>query len=255
MLELLKKHEFLFEELVKRDFKKKYKRTVLGMGWSVLSPLLMLLVLRTIFGGFFGQHTKHYTIYLFSGNLLFSYFTDATTGGMRSLLSNAHIFTKVNIPKYMFLFARSVQSLLNFGLTVAVYFVFVFCDGIPLQWKFLLLLYPVICMTVFNIGFGMVLSISYVFFRDLDYLYGIFTMLVMYGSAIFYTTTHFGPTMQKLFYLNPVFIYITYFREIVVNGKIPSAGLHGLCFLYAFIAAALGGWMYKRYDHEILYYV
>lgn len=255
MVETLKKYQFLFEELVKRDFKKKYKRTVLGMGWSILSPLLMLLVLYLVFGSFFGRYTEHYTIYLFSGNLLYSYFNDSTTGGMRSLLSNAHIFTKVTVPKYMFLLARSVQSLINFGLSLVVYFIFVIFDDVSFHWGFIMLIYPIVCITVFNIGFGLILSILYVFFRDMDYLYGIFTMVVMYGSAIFYTITHFDPMFQKLFYLNPVFVYITYFREIVVNGIIPSIGLHLLCFFYAFAAMVIGCWMYKKYNQQILYYV
>ena len=130
MIQKVRKYRFLFEELVKRDFKKKYKRTVLGMAWSILSPLLTLLVMALVFGNFFGRSTEHYIIYLFSGNLLFSYFNDATTGGMRSLMGNAAIFTKVDVPKYMFLLSRNVQSLINFALTLAVYFIFVAIEGI-----------------------------------------------------------------------------------------------------------------------------
>ena len=85
IIEKLKKHQFLFEELVKRDFKKKYKRTVLGMAWSVLSPLLTLLVMSLVFTQFFGRNMAHYTTYLFCGNLVFSYFNEATSQGMMSL--------------------------------------------------------------------------------------------------------------------------------------------------------------------------
>lgn len=251
----LKKYQFLFEELVKRDFKKKYKRTVLGMFWSILSPLMMLLVLYLVFSSFFANTTQHYPIYLFSGNLIFSYFNDATSGGMRSLLSNANIFTKVNVPKYMFLLSRNVQALINFGLTLVVYFIFALFDDVIFGWHFLLLIYPIICLTIFNIGFGMILAILYVLFRDIDYLYGLFSMVVMYASAIFYTINHFEPIYQKLFYANPVFVYITYFREVVVSGVIPSVWLHLLCFSYAFIALILSAWMYKKYNQQILYYV
>ena len=93
-----RQNRFLFEELVKRDFKQKYKRTVLGMAWSILSPLLQLLVMRVVFTQFFGRAIAHYTTYLFCGNLVFSYFRDSTNGGMNSLMSNAHIFSKVNVP-------------------------------------------------------------------------------------------------------------------------------------------------------------
>ena len=116
MFRKLQQHQFLFEELVKRDFKKKYKRTVLGMAWSILSPLLMLLVMRLVFTQFFGRGMEHYTTYLFCGNLVFSYFSESTGQGMTSLMGNAGIFTKVNVPKYLFLFSKNVQTLINFCL-------------------------------------------------------------------------------------------------------------------------------------------
>ena len=140
-LQKLKKHQFLFQELVHRDFTKKYKRTVLGIAWSVLSPLLSLLVMNLIFGTLLGSEIEHYTIYLFSGQLIFSFFSDSTTEGMTSLLNNADIFTKVNVPKYLFLFSKNVSSLINFGITLAVYFLFVLANGVPITWKFLLRAY------------------------------------------------------------------------------------------------------------------
>lgn len=127
MLEKFLKYRFMFEELVKRDFKQKYKRTVLGMAWSVLSPLLQLLVMRIVFTRFFGGHVEHYTTYLFCGNLVYSYFRESTNGGMNSLMSNARIFSKINVPKYMFLLSKNVSALINFGLTLCVFFAF--CAG------------------------------------------------------------------------------------------------------------------------------
>ena len=119
--ERIEKHKFLFSELVKRDFKKKYKRTVLGMVWSVLSPLLTLLVMRLVFTRFFGRGMNHYTTYLFCGTLVFNYFNESTSQGMSSLMSNAGIFTKVNVPKYLFLLSKNVQTLINFALTLMVF--------------------------------------------------------------------------------------------------------------------------------------
>ena len=116
MLQRLKQHQFLFGELVKRDFAKKYKRTILGMAWSILSPLMNLLIMWLVFSNLLGSNVHHYVIYLFAGQLVFSYFTDATNLGMTSLVGNAGIFTKVNIPKYLFLFSQNVSSLINFGL-------------------------------------------------------------------------------------------------------------------------------------------
>ena len=153
-LQTLNKNRFLFSELVKRDFKQKYKRTVLGMDWSVLSPLLNLLVMSLVFTQFFGRNTPHYTIYLFCGNLVFSYYRESTNGGMNALMANAHIFTKVNVPKYLFLLSKNVSSLINFGLNLCVFFLFVLFDGISFGPHFLALLYPIICLVVFNLGRG-----------------------------------------------------------------------------------------------------
>ena len=139
----LRRHGFLFEELVKRDFKKKYKRTILGVGWSLLSPLLMLLVMKVVFSQFFGAAIEHYTTYLFCGNLLFMYFSESTNEGMACLRHNAAIFTKINVPKYIFPLAKNVQTLLNFVLTLAVFFVFCLLDGVDFSWRFLLLAYPI----------------------------------------------------------------------------------------------------------------
>lgn len=255
MLQKLKQYRFLFEELVKRDFKKKYKRTVLGMTWSVLAPLLTLLVMRLVFTQFFGRNTAHYTIYLFCGNLIFSYFNESTSQGMTSLMGNAGIFSKVNVPKYLFLFSKNVQTLINFGLTLCVFFVFCIIDRISFTWKFIYLLYPIVMLLLFNIGIGLILSALFVFFRDIQYLWSVFTMLLMYMSAIFYTIDGYSYEVQCLFLVNPVYLFIRYFRKIVIEGTIPTTWFHLLMLADAAVALGIGCWMYKRYNHKFLYYV
>lgn len=255
LIKRMKKLQFLFEELVKRDFKQKYKRTVLGMGWSILSPLLTLLVMRLVFTQFFGRSMEHYTTYLFAGNLLFSFFRESTTGGMNALMSNAHIFTKINVPKYIFLLTKNVSAIINFALTLLVFFLFAAIDGVAFSWKFIAILYPILCLVVFNIGVGLLLSALFVFFRDISYLYDVFTMLLMYMSAIFYTVESYSMTIQRLFLLNPVYCVIKYVRMVVLEQSIPSLQFHVLLAVYAALALLLGGMIYKKKNHEFLYYV
>ncbi len=255
MLGKLKQHQFLFEELVKRDFKKKYKRTILGMGWSMLSPLLMLLVMKVVFEQFFGRTVDHYTTYLFCGLLTFNWFSESTNGGMRCLFANAGIFTKVNVPKYLFLFSINIQVLLNFALTLLVFFAFCAIDHVPFTWRFLLLAYPVATLLLFNLGVGMALSALFIFFRDIDYLWSVALQLLMYGSAIFYTVDRMSPGMQLVFAMNPVYRHIAYIREIVLAGTIPSLGTHLALFGFAVAAFAVGSFMYKHYNTKFLYYV
>lgn len=255
ILSKMKKHFFLFEELTKRDFKKKYKRTVLGMGWSILSPLLQLLILSLVFGELFGKNTPHFTIYLFCGVLVFNYFAESTKSGMKALVENAKIFSKVNVPKYLFLFSKNLSSLINFGLTLVVFFGFCLFDGIVFSWRFFALVYPIVCLVVFNLGVGMIISALNVFFRDISYLYDIFVMLLRYLSAIFYTVDRLSPTLQGILLLNPVYCYIKYFRIIVLNGSMPSLQYHLLCAFYALAVFGIGALFYKLCNRKFVYYI
>ena len=256
MFKKFQEHRFLFSELVKRDFKKKYKRTYLGMVWSVLSPLLTLLVMAVVFGKFFGGDNKgEYIIYLFCGNIIYSYFSDSTNGGMGSLLANAPIFTKINVPKYLFLFSRNISSLINFGLTFVVFLIFCIIYQVQFTFAFLLLVIPISCLVIFNIGVGLILSALFVFFRDMQYLWSVFTMLLMYLSAIFYTLDSFPEKIRTLFLLNPIYVYISYFRLIVIDNSIPSIYHHLIAVGYALVAFGIGALIYKKKNHKFLYYV
>lgn len=255
MIQKLKQYRFLFEELVKRDFTKKYKRTILGMLWSILGPLMTLGVMALVFTQFFGKTIEHYVIYMFCGNLIFSYFKESTVTGMTALYDNAGIFSKVNVPKYMFLLSKNVSSLINFGINLLVLFLFCLIDGVAFSWKYIFLLYPIGCLVAFNLGMGLILSALFLMFRDLKYLYDVFTLLLMYVSAIFYSIDSYPQNIQYLFYLNPVYVYISYFRTVILNGEIPSLGLHLLAAVNALIVMGLGALIYKKKNYKFLYYI
>lgn len=255
MYETIKQYHFLFEELVKRDFKKKYKRTILGMGWSILLPLLQLLVLSVIFRSFFGANTPHYTIYLFCGLFVYQFFAESTSTGMRALMDNAGIFSKINVPKYLFLLAKTTQVLLNFVLVLVVFLAFCLIDGIDFGWHFLILGYPIVTLLLFNLGVGFVLSALFVFFKDIDYLWAVALQLIMYGSAVFYRIDCLPDKLQMLFAFNPVYRHIAYIREVVIAGTIPGFVDHFMLFVIACISLAVGLSLYKRHNTEFLYYV
>lgn len=252
---IIRNNSFIFIELVKRDFKKKYKRTVLGMFWSILSPLLMLAVLAIIFGNFFGRDIPHFLIYVFTGQIVFNYFLEATNEGMGALLFNANIFTKVNVPKHLFVVSKNVSAFINFSIICIIYFLFLFFDNVIISWKFIFLLYPIICLILFNIGLGLLLSAYYVIFRDLEYIYRILTQLIMYGSAIFYSIDIVPNFMRVIFYCNPIFVFITYIRNIVLDNMIPNIYMHLLLAIYTVLVLLLGIAVYRKYNYHFLYYV
>ena len=250
-----KKYRFLFAELVKRDFKQKYKRTSLGVLWSVLSPLLTLFVMKIVFTEFFGRNTPHYTTYLFSGNLVMSFYKEATKNSMSSLISNRRIIDKINLPKYLFTFSKNVSALVNFSLTLLVYFMFCMIDGIHFGFHMIALIYPIVMLTIMNVGIGLILSALYVFFQDTQYLYDVFLTLLTYVSAIFYQVDRFSQEIQNIFLLNPVYVVIKYFRTVVIDGKLPSVQYHGLVAFYALFFLLLGSIIYKKYNKEFIYYI
>jgi ABC-2 type transport system permease protein len=211
--------------------------------------------MRLVFSQFFGRDIAHYTTFIFCGNVVFSHFSDASSGGMTSLMENADIFTKVNVPKYLFLFSKNASSFINFSLTFVIFIILCAADGVAITPLFLMLIFPIICLSLFNIGIGLILSAMFVFFRDIQYLWSIFTMMLTYVSAIFYSIDGFSPTVQAIFHANPVFVYIKYFRLIVLEGRIPSPTLHLLDLGYALIFLAAGLLTYKKCNHKFLYYV
>jgi len=255
MLKKIRKNQFLFEELVSRDFKEKYKRTILGMYWSVLSPILHLTVISLVMTNFFGNSIPQYNVYLFCGTLVMSYFRESTIGGMNSLMANKNIITKINIPKYMFLLSKNVSSLINFSLTLLIFFVFCAINHIEFGFHFFMLIFVVLCMVVFNVGMGLILSALFVFFRDVGYIYDVFLVLLNYLSAIFYKIDSFSPFIQRLFLCNPIYVYIHYFRVIVIDGNVPTFQYHMLCLIYAALSIEIGIWFYKKYNHRFLYYM
>ena len=250
----MQKNAFLFQQLVNRDFQQRYKRTILGMAWSVLSPLLQLLVMMLVFSRMFGRNVDHYTIYLFAGNITFSYFSESTNNGMTSLMWNAGVLSKINVPKYLFLLSQNVSALINYGLTIAVFFIFCIADGIRFTPAMFTLWYPVACFVIMNIGIGMVLSALYVFFRDIAYLYRVFLTLLSYLSVIFYNIDMFPPAIQRLFLLNPVYVNIKFWRLVVIDSTIPSPMYHLLLALYAVVFLGLGAFFYKKFNHRFVYY-
>ena len=180
MIKTLKQHQFLFQELVKRDFRQKYKKTTLGFIWSILNPLAEFLVLMLIFKNLFSRNTPHYTIYMLVGILTYSYYSNASQTGMQSFLGNAGIIQKIKVPTWIFPLSKNVSALFNFFITLILLIPFMIYDHMGFTWKLVFLIYPIILMFFFNLGVSMILASLYVFFKDIQYFYNIFCRLLYF---------------------------------------------------------------------------
>lgn len=170
------------------------------------------------------------------------------------MLGNSSVLSKINIPKYIFLLSQNIKVLISFGINFCILLIVALLNEHYPSLRYLLLLYPTLCLLAFNIGFSLLLTSIYVFFRDAMYLYGIFTQLLFYCSAIFYNINSFPEQFQWLFYLNPVYIYITYFRQIIIDGSIPSLLIHVLALLYPLLMLLIGGYVFRHLEDRFIYY-
>ena len=251
----IKKYMPLLHELVKRDLKLKYRRSVLGYLWSLLNPLLMMLIMTIVFSYMFRFDIPNYPLYLICGQTLFNFFNESTSMAMYSVIQNGLLIKKVYVPKYIFPISKVISSFVTMSFSLVAILIVMLVTRTAFHLSMLLFWAPLLMLLIFSCGVGMILSALFVFFRDITYLYDIFTLLLNYMSAIFYKVDAFSPMVQRIFLCNPVYCYIRYFRVVVLEGGIPSLPFHLLCAFYALLAAAAGGYIYKKYNHSFLYYV
>lgn len=246
---------FVLKSLVSKDFKLKYRRSILGVLWSVLNPLLMMIVLSAVFSFMFRFQIENYPLYLILGQVLFSLMTDATTSAMTSIIDASPLLKKVRVEKMVFPLEKVVFGLVNFAISlIAVLAVMVFFQVIP-TWRVLLIPVMIIFVSLFCVGLGLLLSSLAVFFRDVIHLWGVVTTAWMYATPIFYPLELLPDTLQNLMVWNPMYQYITYFRDIMMNGVTPSFETHLICFGMAAVTFLVGLIVFRKTEHKFILYV
>ena len=203
----IKKYSFLLSELISRDFKVKYKRSVLGVFWSLLYPLLMMAVMAVVFSNVFKFSTPgvSYLSYLLIGLTYFNYFSEASNLAMSSIVANFSLINKVYMPKYIFPLSKCLFVGINFLLTlIPLYLVLIF-TGTGINWYHLILPFSFICLFMFTLGMGLILSTVAVFFRDMFYVYGIIITIWTYLTPIMYDVAIIPAKFQFFMKLNPMY--------------------------------------------------
>lgn len=245
----------LLKQLVLRDIKLKYRRSVLGYLWSVLNPLLTMWVMVIVFSHLFRFDIPNFPVYLLSGQTLFNFMSEATSMGMGAIVGNASLLKKTYVPKYIFTFARVTSSLVNLLFTMAALFLVVFFTNVQLTPYFLLFPLVLAEVYIFSLGLAMLLSAANVFFRDIQYLWGVFLTMWTYLTPLFYPVTII-PEQYRFWYerLNPMYCYIAQFRNVVLYGKPPLINDVLLGTGIAFFVFLIGSWyFFRRQDNFILY--
>lgn len=244
----------LLYQLIRRDFKAKYKRSVLGILWTVLNPLLTMMVLTIVFSTLFKTDIKNFPVYLLSGQIIFTFFSEATNMAMSSILGGSSMIKKVSMPKYIFPVSKVLSSLVNFMLSLIALVLVMLFTRAPFHWTMLLMPIPILYVLLFSMGIGLILSAAVVFFRDMNYLYNIFLTALTYLTPIFYPITIVPEKVRALISLNPMFHFVEYFRTVAIYGGIPSLWQNVVCCTLSFISLSIGLYIfYKQQDRFILY--
>lgn len=254
-IRILLKYKDLIKQLVLKDIKLKYRRSFLGYIWSVLNPLMVMLVMYIVFSQMFRFDVPNYPAYLIIGQSLFTFMTEATSQSISSIFANASLLKKIYVPKYIFTMTKVMSSLVHllFSL-VAMAIVFVI-SGVRFNVMMLFVPLVMVELFVFSLGLGLFLASSSVFFRDIQYIYAVFTTAWLYLTPIFYPISQVPEWLQKVMRTcNPMCIYITQFRSMCLEGVWPGIENMLYGYLIAIFILLCGSWYFiKKQDDFILY--
>lgn len=258
----IKKYSFLMQQLIIRDFKVKYKRSFLGVVWSLLYPLLMMSVMAVVFSQMFKVRVEgvNYLVYLMTGIIMFNYFSEATNASMMSIVGNFSLINKVYIPKYIFPISKCLFAGINFLFTLIPLLLVILFTGSGATKAYINIYYlfiPVIFFLylLFSVGIGFFLSGFSIFLRDVIYIYGIVLTIWNYLTPVFYSISIIPENLQKLFVLNPLFVYIDSIRTIVLFSQFPSTKNIVLMIVYGVLLFVGGALYFKKNQDKFIYYV
>lgn len=249
----LKKYRFLLLELIKKDIKLKYRRSYMGYLWTLLEPLFTMLVLTVVFSKLYGRNDKLFPVYVLTGRLLYTFFANSTKAAMKSIRSNGSMIKKVYVPKYIYPISTVLSNYIIFLLSLIVLIVVAGVLGMNPTIHLVSAVIPLFLILVMAMGVGMILATFAVFFRDLEYLWGVVLMLIMYGSAIFYEIDRVTrPETQWIFKINPLYLLIQNFRNAVYGEPLNSYALI-VSTIVSFATLIIGFLLfYKKQDKFIL---
>lgn len=245
----------LIYELVARDIKVRYRRSVLGVLWTILTPMLQMMVMTMVFSKLFRFEIENYVVYLLIGNIMFAFLSDTTNASLWSIVDNAGLIKKVYIPKALFPITKTMSNMVNLAFSLVALIAVMIVTGSKFYWTSFLVIIPIFCCMLFTMGVSTILATYTVFFRDISHLYTVFSLLWMYSTPIFYPASLLEERYSIVLRLNPMYHFIDYFRQLVMYGTIPGWKENIICFLFGIIFLFLGILAMSRKQSKFILYV
>lgn len=255
LAELLEYRELL-KQLVLKDIKLKYRRSYLGYLWSILNPLLMMAVLTVVFSNLFKFDIPNFAAYLLTGQLVFGFIAESTSNSVSAIIHNSALIKKTYVPKYIFVIAKVTSSLVNMLFAMIALIIVMIFTQVAITWNILWIPIIFLELYIFSLGLGFFLSASAVFFRDIQYLWGVFISIWMYLTPIIYPISIISSEYRWYYEnLNPMVNYVNQFRDAVLNGNMISMYDLSQGILIAVLALFIGLWIFNRKQSEFILYI
>lgn len=251
----LLKYRHLARELTFRDIKTRYKRSILGVAWTMINPLITTLILYIIFSQIFETNIPNFAIYLLSGLLLWNFFAQSSVAAMRDLVWNSSLLQRVSIPKSVFALAAVGTGLVNLLLAFIPLFLVLAFSGAKFTYSMFFVPVSLLIASLFTLGIGLGLSALAVFFTDIVDMYNILLLAWMYLTPIFYPIEILAPKFHWLIYSNPMYYILETFRMPIYLGVLPPWHILGKAMLSAVLSLLVGGWFFAKKSDEFAYYI
>ena len=248
-----KKFQPLLNELIARDIKIKYRKSVLGVLWTLLNPLCMMIVLSIVFSNLFKFDIEYFPVYLLSGQLIFNFFSESTTNAMSAIIANGPLIKKIYVPKYLFVLSRVFSSTINLLASFTAMICVMLAMRIELHYTVFLVILPLFFIVVFSLGVGLVLSAITVKFRDIMHLYSVFVTALMYLTPVIYPMSILPDWLRPIVLYNPITNILLMFRGVMLYNSLPSVSSIVIAVIECIVMLALGLYVfYKNQDDFIL---
>jgi len=252
MFDTINEKKFLLKQLIKRDLTSKYKDSVLGVVWSFINPLCIMLIFTAIFSVLFRFQIKNFPVYFLTGRVIFDFFISATQGAMQSIRGNASILKKIYVPRYMFAIGSISYEFINFLISLVILFGVMAITGAPFQITTIFAIIPIFLLFLMVIGVGLILAVFNTYFSDVGHMYSIFTLLLMYASALFYPMEIVPANIQMIFSLNPLYAAIICFRDCIMYGVFPDISVLLYLAIFSVMLFAVGFLLFRIHEKKLL---
>lgn len=243
---------FLLRQLVKRDFTTKYKESILGILWSFINPLLIMIVFTVIFSVLFRRQIHNFPVYFLTARVIYEFFVAATNGAMNSIRGNRGILTKIFVPRYMFAVSSVCYEFINFLISLIILFGVMLVTGEQFHLMMFASIIPLIFVIIMIFGVGLILAVLNTYFSDIGHFYGVFTLVLMYASALFYPMEIVPADIQVIFTLNPVYVAISCFRDTMMYNVFPEISSLLYLAIFSIMLFGVGFLLFRIHEKKLI---